>query len=73
MAWGAHLFVAVVYAALAASFVASTATLIVEFKAQDWLSLALTHSHLFVFFPTFGIVVLAAFYWPSVIFTHLYW
>lgn len=73
MAWGAHLFVAVVYAALAASFVASTATLIAEFKDQDWLSLALTHSHLFVFFPTFGIVVLAAFYWPSVIFTHLYW
>ncbi len=73
MAWGAHLFVAVVYAALAASFVASTAALILEFKDLDWLSLALTHSHLFVFFPTFGIVVLAAFYWPSVIFTHLYW
>ena len=73
MAWGAHLFVAIVYAGLAASFVASTATLILEFKDLDWLSLALTHSHLFVFFPTFGIVVLAAFYWPSVIFTHLYW
>lgn len=73
MAWGAHAFVAVVYAVLAASFVASTATLILEFKDLDWLSLALTHSHLFVFFPTFGIVVLAAFYWPSVIFTHLYW
>jgi hypothetical protein len=73
MAWGAHFFVAVVYAALAASFIASTATLILEFKDQDWLSMALAHSHLFVFFPTFGIVVLAAFYWPSVIFTHLYW
>ena len=71
--WGAHLFVAVVYAALAASFVASTATMIAEFKDLDWLSMALAHSHLFVFFPTFGIVVLAAFYWPSVIFTHLYW
>jgi len=73
MAWGAHLFVAVIYAGLAASFIASTATLIAEFKDQDWLSLALVHSHLFVFFPTFGIVVLAAFYRPSVIFTHLYW
>lgn len=73
MARGAHFFVAFVYATLAASFVASTATLFLEFKDHDWLSLALTHSHLFVFFPTFGIVVLAAFYWPSVIFTHLYW
>lgn len=73
MAWGAHLFVAVVYAGLAASFIASTATLILEFKDLDWLSMALAHSHLFVFFSTFGIVVLAAFYWPSVIFTHLYW
>ncbi len=73
MAWGAHLFVAVVYAALAASFIASTGTLILEFKDLDWLSMALAHSHLFIFFPTFGIVVLAAFYWPSVIFTHLYW
>ena len=73
MGLGAHFFVAIVYATLAASFVASTATLYLEFKDHDWLSLALTHSHLFVFFPTFGIVVLAAFYWPSVIFTHLYW
>jgi len=73
MARGAHLFVTLVYATLAASFIASTAVLILEFKDQDWLSLALVHSHLFVFFPTFGIVVLAAFYWPSVIFTHLYW
>ncbi len=73
MALGAHFFVALVYALLAASFVASTATLIQEFKDLDWISLALTHSHLFVFFPTFGIVVLAAFYWPAVIFTNLYW
>lgn len=73
MARGAHFFVAFVYAVLAASFVASTATLFLEFRDHDWLSLALTHSHLFIFFPTFGIVVLAAFYWPAVIFTHLYW
>lgn len=73
MARGAHFFVAFVYAVLAASFVASTATLFLEFRDHDWLSLALTHSHLFIFFPTFGIVVLAAFYWPAVMFTHLYW
>jgi hypothetical protein len=73
MARGAYVFVALVYSILAASFVASTATLILEFKDHDWVSLALAHSHLFIFFPTFGIVVLAAFYRPSVIFTHLYW
>ena len=73
MARGAYVFVALVYSILAASFVASTATLIMEFKDHDWVSLALAHSHLFIFFPTFGIVVLAAFYRPSVIFTHLYW
>ena len=69
MARGAYVFVALVYSILAASFVASTATLILEFKDLDWVSLALAHSHLFIFFPTFGIVVLAAFYRPSVIFT----
>ncbi len=73
MARSAHFFVTLIYATLAASFVASTATLIQEFKDLDWISLALTHSHLFIFFPTFGIVVLAAFYWPAVIFTNLYW
>lgn len=70
---GPHVFVAVIYLILAASFVASTAILMQEFQFHDWLSLALVHSHLFVFFPTFGIVVLAAFYLPSVIFTHMYW
>lgn len=70
---GAYVFVAIVYVILAASFIASTATLVQEFRDHDWLSMALTHSHLFVFFPTFGIVVLAAFYRPSVVFTHMYW
>ena len=31
------------------------------------------HSHLFFFFPVFGILALAAFYLPSVIFVDLYW
>jgi hypothetical protein len=35
--------------------------------------MAVAHSHLFIFFPTFGILALAAFYLPSVIFSHLYW
>lgn len=70
---GPHIFVAIVYLVLAACFVASSAILLQEFAGSDWLSMALVHSHLFVFFPTFGIVILAAFYLPSVVFTHMYW
>jgi hypothetical protein len=70
---GARIFVGVIFAALAASFVASTAMMISEFWNGPWDKLLMTYSHLFVFFPTFGLLVLAGFYLPSVIFTDLYW
>jgi len=70
---GARIFVAVAYLILGASFLASTGTLISEFRASDWLSMLVAHSHLFLFFPVFGILALAAFYLPSVVFAHLYW
>jgi hypothetical protein len=70
---GARAFVAVVYAALGASFLASSGILIKEFYDVDWLSMLVAHSHLFLFFSVFGILSLAAFYIPSVVFTHLYW
>jgi hypothetical protein len=31
------------------------------------------YSHLFLFFPVFGLLALVAFYLPSVVLTHLYW
>jgi hypothetical protein len=69
----ARVFVAVVYLILGLSFVASTGLLIQEFQGTDWRSMIITHSHLFFFFPVFGILALAAFYLPSVVFTDLYW
>jgi hypothetical protein len=47
--------------------------LYLEFRDHQWGVLALTHSHLFLFFPTFGILALYAFHLPSAVFTHLYW
>jgi hypothetical protein len=73
MTRGAYIFVAFVYLVLGASFLASTAAMIREFYGYEWLAMLLTHSHLFLFFPLFGLLVLAAFYLPSVAFAHMYW
>jgi hypothetical protein len=69
----ARIFVAVVYLILGLSFLASTGLLIQEFQGLDWRSMVIAHSHLFFFFPIFGILALVAFYVPSVVFTDLYW
>ncbi len=73
MTRGAYIFVACVYLILAASFLASTGLLIQEFGSVDWRAVVQLHSHLFLFFPIFGLLVLAAFYLPSVAFAHMYW
>jgi hypothetical protein len=70
---GARIFVTVCFVFLGASFVASTGLMINEFWGTDWISMVAVHSHLFFFFPVFGLLALAAFYLPSVVFTHLYW
>src|SRR5262249_11182259 len=70
---GARTFVAVVFVLLGASFIASSALLIYEFRPIDWFAILATHSYLFFFFPVLGILALIAFYLPSVVFTHLYW
>ena len=70
---GARIFVTVVFLLIGASFVASTALFISEFRDVDWLSLMLLHSHLFLFFPTLGLLALAAFHLPATVFTHMYW
>lgn len=68
----ARVFVFLVFLVLAASFLATTASLMWEFK-DSWYDFLATDSHLFVFFPTLGIVALAAFFVPSVLFLDLYW
>ncbi len=70
---GARVFVAVLFLMLGASFIASTGLLVREFQDLDWGAMVVAHSHLFFFFPVFGILALAAFYLPAVIFTDLYW
>ena len=69
----ARVFVAVAYLILGVSFVASTGLLIQEFQGTDWRSMIIAHSHIYLFFPVFGILALAAFYLPSVVFMDLYW
>ncbi|MGE5512805.1 MAG: hypothetical protein ACM31O_16315 [Bacteroidota bacterium] len=73
MTRGPYVFVAFVWVILGASFLASTGLVIHEFWDLDWLGIVLAHSHLFLFFPVFGLLVLAAFYLPSVVLTHMYW
>src|SRR5262245_21795176 len=70
---GARIFVAVAFFILGASFLASTGLLIYEFRDLEWLTMVVVHSHLFLFFPVFGLLALIAFFLPSVVLTHLYW
>ncbi len=70
---GARVFVAVLFLMLGAAFIASTGLLVREFQDLDWGAMVVAHSHLFFFYPVFGILALAAFYLPAVIFTDLYW
>ncbi len=70
---GPRIFVAGVFLTLGLAFLLSSATIVHEFRDADWLGMLIAHSHLFIFFPTLGILALAAFYVPAVIFTDLYW
>ena len=69
----ARVFVGIVFTLLGLSFVASTAVILYDFRGDEPMAMLMTHSHLFFFFPTFGILALGAFYLPSVIFTDFYW
>jgi len=72
MSYGVRAFVACVFAAIGISFLITSGVLIWEFWGADWLTLGSFYSHLFLFFPTFGIVTLFAFYTPACVFTDMY-
>lgn len=72
MSLGARAFVFIVYVLLGASFIAETAVLFWEFGPEHAMTFATFDSHLFLFFPTLGLVALAAFYLPSCAFVDLY-
>ena len=65
-------FVALVFVLLGSAFFASTASVVYEFRETELITILTANSYLFIFFPTLGIVALAAFYLPAVIFTDLY-
>ncbi len=77
MSISARLFVGVVFTVLGLSFIATTGALYYEFGHLEpegrWREIATFYSHLFIFFPTFGIVALAAFFIPASAFTDMYW
>ena len=65
--------VAVVFTVIAISFLVTTAVLFVEFYDVPWFTIAAFYSHLFIFFPTFGILALCAFFVPASALLDLYW
>lgn len=68
-----RIFVFVVFLALSVAFTATTAVLAYEFWDTAWFDLVSMDSHLFLFFPTLGIVALFAFYVPASALTDFYW
>lgn len=76
MSAGARTFVAINFIILGLSFIVTTGVLFYEFGLQantDWSALATYYSHLFLFFPTFGILALIAFFVPASILVDMYW
>ncbi|WP_333793008.1 hypothetical protein [Hyphomicrobium sp.] len=73
MSLGARVFVFLVYLGLGLSFIAVPAVLVWEFGPEKAMTFATFDSHLFLFFPTLGLVALAAFYMPSCAFVDMYW
>ena len=65
-------FVALVFIILGLAFLASTASIVYEFQETELVTILAANSYLFIFFPTLGILALAAFYLPAVIFADLY-
>jgi hypothetical protein len=73
MLLGVRVFITVVFGILALSFLAVSATLIYEYRSVEWFTIATFYSHLFIFFPIFGLVAILAFYFPAVVFLDMYW
>ena len=70
---GVRVFILVVCLILALSFIGHTIALAVEFWDANWFDIALTTSTVFIFFPTFGILALGAFYIPATVLMDMYW
>lgn len=67
------LIVAGVFTLLGSTFIATTGSLYLEFRDASWFTIAALNSHLFIFFPTFGLLALCAFFIPAAVFVDFYW
>ena len=73
MSAGIRATVFVIFAILGLSFLAVLGALIYEFRDTEWRDLATIYGQLFLFFPTFGILALCAFFFPACVFLDMYW
>lgn len=74
MSIGARVSVLIICLLLSISFFATTGVLIWEFwKDNFWLNFVAIDSHLFLFFPSFAVLSLIAFYLPASAIFDLYW
>lgn len=80
MSGGVRLFVFIVFSTIGVAFGAVTGALVYEFNGWSLgdnhaalIALATLNSHLFLFFPTLGVLALFAFYIPACVFVDLYW
>lgn len=73
MTQGIRTTVFAIFAILGASFLSVLGALIYEYRDTDWPSIALIYGQLFLFFPSFGILALCAFYFPACVFLDMYW
>jgi hypothetical protein len=73
MSPGIRASVFIIFGVLGLSFLAILGVLVYEFRDSDWQPIATIYSQLFLFFPTFGILALCAFYFPACVFLDMYW
>jgi tetratricopeptide (TPR) repeat protein len=67
-----RVFVLIVFFIFALAFFGQTILFAREFWRTDWFEIASTTSTVFVFFPTFGIIALVAFYLPTSLLVDMY-
>lgn len=68
-----RVFVFIVFLTFALTFFGHTIALAWEFWGTGWFDIASITSTVFIFFPTFGIVALVAFYIPATVLVDMYW
>jgi len=73
VALGSRIVVSIVFIALGLSFVAETALMAWEYRMPLALPMAAFDSHLFIFFPVFGLIALFAFWRAATVLVDAYW